>query len=68
MATWHQDRNPVPLWHKTQFTVVEDSPGGSTCVSRWPTYEAAEEHRRKLARPGRMAYILYPENLRGQKQ
>lgn len=68
MATWHQDRNPVPLWHKTQFTVVEDNPGGLTSVMRFPTYGEAEEHRRKLARPGRMAYILYPENLRGQRQ
>lgn len=60
MATWHQQRNPVQLWHETQWTVVEDC--GHTCVSRWDTAEQAEAHRNRISGgkqvPG--IYVLAP--------
>lgn len=48
MATWHQQRAMTPLWHETKWTVVEDSIGRTTSVSRWETAEAANEHAKTV--------------------
>lgn len=56
MATWHQQRNPNPLWHETKWTVVEDPPDGLLAVSRWDTSAQANEHASKV----KHAYVLAP--------
>lgn len=58
MATWHQQRNPVPFWHETQWTVVEDPPHGSTCLSRFDTQQEAQTYERNVGR--KHTYILPP--------
>lgn len=66
MATWHQQRaiahNPVPLWHETQWTVVQDPPGGSLCLSRFDTQPEAQAYLNNLSRccNGKGAYVLPP--------
>lgn len=39
MGTWHQKqankREPIPLYHPTKYTVVNDSPNGVLTVSRF---------------------------------
>lgn len=60
MATWHQRNNTAPLWHDTQWTVVEDV--GHTCVSRFDTNIQAQAYLNSLSRCGNRkgAYILPP--------
>ena len=62
MATWHQQqamaRNPVPLWHETQWTVVEDPPGKAMTLARFETPELAQTHERNLG--SKHSYILPP--------
>ena len=66
MATWHQQqamaRNAVPLWHETQWTVVEDQSGGCTCVSRFDTNAQAQGYLSNLSLCGKNkgAYVLPP--------
>ncbi len=47
MATWHQQRARVQLWHDTLWTVVTDPPGECTSIMR---FEAESEARAFLAR------------------
>lgn len=56
MATWHQQQNPVQLWHETKWSVVEDA--GHTSVSRFDTAEEAETFNNRIHRKG--SYILPP--------
>lgn len=56
MATWHQQRNPVPLWHTTKWTVVNDPPNGMTTVMRFDTHEEA----RAFAASEAGSYVLAP--------
>ena len=55
MSTWHQDKNPQPLWHAVKWTVVEDGPGRMTSVSRWHTQDEVEQHATRVK-----GYVLAP--------
>lgn len=58
MGTWHQDKScHTPLWHTTKWTVVEDPPDGTRCVSRWDTAEQASAHSAKIPH----SYVLPPQ-------
>ena len=64
MATWHQRQRPVPLFHKTEWTVVIDPPNQMTHCYRTDTKAGAEVYLRNLEanNPGVFphAYILKP--------
>lgn len=62
MATWHQNQNPVPLYHETDWTIVSDPPGDMRCLIRFSTKEAAEERLDtwKKNGSGQHCYILAP--------
>lgn len=55
MSTWHQQRNPAPLWHATKWTHVEDAPGRHTCVERFDNSVDAYDAMDK-----RGGYVLPP--------
>ncbi|CAG9228576.1 hypothetical protein [Burkholderia vietnamiensis] len=57
MSTWHQDRNPMPLWHPTQWTLVIDPPNQMRSVERFDTAEAAN-----FAAKLRGGYVIPPSN------
>lgn len=57
MATWHQCKNPVRLWHETKYTVVTDPPHGFTTLMRFHTHEEATAF---LQKAGPHSYILRP--------
>lgn len=42
MATWHQSRNPAPLYSETQWTVVTDPPHRCLSLMRFDTSEQAQ--------------------------
>jgi hypothetical protein len=42
MSTWHQNQNPVPLWHVSKWTVVCDAYGKHMTVTRWNTADEAQ--------------------------
>jgi len=56
MSTWHQDQNPVPLWHAELWTVVTDPPGKSISVER---YRDPVDAQRAADRYGH-SYVLPP--------
>ena len=64
MATWHQDKRPVKLWHKTDWTVVIDPPNQMRALMCFSTRQLAEVYMRNLRanNPGAAAhaYILKP--------
>ena len=61
MSTWHQRRNPAPLWHETLWTVVTDPPDEILTVRRFGKKESAEEHLSNLDAIGvKHAYIIAP--------
>ena len=61
MSTWHQRRNPQPLWHETLWTVVSDPPEDTLSVMRFGTRASAEEHLANHEALGREhAYIIPP--------
>ena len=64
MATWHQQRNPVRLDHKTEWTVVIDPPNQFRACYCTSTKELALVYMRNLKanNPGAAAhaYILPP--------
>lgn len=62
MATWHQQRRPVQLWHETEWTVVSDPPNGLRTLARWSTEERAREHLAGLVKHGNgaHAYVIPP--------
>lgn len=65
MATWHQERNPVKLYHETDWTVVIDPPGEPRALYTTSTKLLAEVYLRNLRvnnpRVAQYAYILKPE-------
>lgn len=73
MATWHQDtaqrRNPVKLYHDTQWTVVIDPPNQTRALMCFTTRALADVYMRSLKdnNPGayRHSYILKPANRAG---
>jgi hypothetical protein len=62
MATWHQQRNPVRLWHLSKWTLVTDPP--NECRTSWTeSTRAAAEDRLKIWKSngaGAHTYILPP--------
>lgn len=64
MATWHQERNQVKLFHDSQWTVVIDPPNQMRALYRTSTKELAEVYLRGLKannpRVAQFAYILKP--------
>lgn len=65
MATWHQERHPVRLWHPTLWIVVIDPPGQMRALVTFSSRELAEVYMRGLREnnPGaaRHSYILKPK-------
>lgn len=62
MSTWHQDRAPVVLYHPELWTLVEDSPGRMTSVSRYrDPIEAQRACDALNAKHGQCAYVLPPQ-------
>lgn len=57
MATWHQMRNPVRLYHESKWTVVIDPPNDCRACMLFDTREAAEAYLAKV----KHAYILNPQ-------
>lgn len=61
MSTWHQAKNPQPLWHHELWTVVIDPPNGLMSIERFrdpvDAQRAAERHKH--------AYVIPPS--RGQR-
>lgn len=66
MATWHQSKRPVRLYHPTQWTVVIDPPNQCRALVTFSSRELAEVYMRglKANNPGAAthAYILKPSN------
>lgn len=68
MATWHQlqadKRNPAPLFHATDWTVVIDPPNQMRALMRFASKDLADVYMRNLKdnNPGAHAhsYILRP--------
>jgi hypothetical protein len=62
MATWHQRRNPVLLYHATLWTVVSDPPNDCRGCMLFPTKESAEAYLDRLKALGKAeySYILAP--------
>ncbi|MDP9155318.1 MAG: hypothetical protein M3O74_13820 [Pseudomonadota bacterium] len=62
MSTWHQQQSPVPLWHATKWTLVDDTPGKHTCVERFEAatqaYEAMQKRGGYVIRPTAAAHDL----------
>jgi hypothetical protein len=59
MATWHQQRAAVPLFHPTKWTVVIDPPNQCTSVSRFDTAKLANDYWATLGKD-RGAYVVPP--------
>lgn len=59
MSTWHQQKNPTPLYHETKWTAVFDPPDRTLCISRFAT---AEEANAAVAGHAH-SYVLPPSNL-----
>jgi hypothetical protein len=70
MSTWHQDqamkRNPISLFHKTEWTVVIDPPNALRYLYRTSTRALADIYilNLKANNPdiAKYAYILPPAN------
>ncbi len=63
MATWHQKRNPVKLYHATLWTIVTDPPCDMTTLWLEPTEQAAKDRLALWSSNGRdirHSYILPP--------
>lgn len=56
MATWHQQRRPVRLYHDTLWTVVSDPPNGMRTLITCASKEQAEA----WAANDPNAYVLKP--------
>lgn len=64
MATWHQLRRPVKLWHATKWTIVSDPPHDGRTVSRFDTREEAYATKERWEKAGQThLHILPPESL-----
>jgi hypothetical protein len=71
MATWHQQRRPVRLFHETQWTLVTDPPNGMTTLELFTDEEGAKKslaglskHHPELASH---SYILEPASFGPKK-
>lgn len=66
MATWHQNRRPVKLFHATQWTVVTDPPNGMRTLALFTDEAGAKKSIENLAKHhptlAKHSYILPPES------
>lgn len=63
MATWHQLRRPVRLYHDSKFTVVIDPPNNMRALMLFDTEAGAKTYLANIqARGESHAYILPPAN------
>lgn len=64
MATWHQAKNPVQLWHPKEWTVVIDPPNQMRALVRFTSKNLADVYMRNLKHNNPNAaehsYILKP--------
>lgn len=62
VATWHQLKANVRLFHDTEWTVVEDPPNNTRTLSTFTTEAGARWYldRVKKLRPHVPAYLLKP--------
>lgn len=64
MATWHQSKNPVKLYHATQWSVVIDPPNQMRHAVSFSTRQLADAYMRNLKVNNSAvyphAYILKP--------
>lgn len=62
MATWHQMRNQIPLWHESKWTVVDNPPNDCQSVMRFETAAKANEYLANRQRLGtdKHCYIIPP--------
>ena len=63
MSTWHQQKNPTPLYHQTKWTAVFDPPDRTLCVSRFDTFDEAMAAIKGQAH----SYVLPPANIHERK-
>lgn len=56
MATWHQLRRPVTLYHETKWTVVVDPPNQLRTLMLFDHEQQANDY----ARTQQHAYVLRP--------
>ena len=56
MSTWHQQQNPVRLWHETKWTVVTDPPGMPMVLERFENARDADASAAVLPH----SYVLRP--------
>ncbi len=64
MATWHQNKRPVKLYHDTQWTIVTDPPGGCRSLMTFSSEQSAHDTLALWNEHGRNphSYILRPAN------
>lgn len=69
MATWHQNRRPVRLYHDTKWTIITDPPNGMRTLMLFDTKERAEEILAlwKATSRGQHSYILKPGSHKGEQ-
>lgn len=61
MATWHQMKNPTPLFHATKWVVVDDPPGEPTGCYLFSSSKEAEDMVKRLRKKGRdHCYAIAP--------
>ncbi len=62
MATWHQQKRPVQMYHDTEWTVVEDPHGGCRTLSTFARERDARDYLGRVValRPNVPAYVLEP--------
>jgi hypothetical protein len=58
MSTWHQRKNPVPLYSKDTWNVVVDPPNGCTGIMKFNDEKSAREYAGKV----KHAYVLPPSD------
>ena len=66
MSTWHQQRNPIPLFHETMHTVVSDPPNDCLVLTRFEKHEEAQAYLDRLIKSGKgkHCYVLLPLKMR----
>ena len=62
MATWHQEQAQTRLWHATKFTVVENPPNDTQCLTLCDSREQADARAAiiRALHPTWSVYVLNP--------
>lgn len=56
MSTWHQNKQPVELWHPTKYVVVTNPQGGTLTRMLWDTLEQAQTYLDNLRKNNQKDY------------